>query len=62
VLIRLLLGLPLTVQEKNRRGKGDERKSGDGVKRHNKSGGDKIINKLDKVCSCRKAGRRVESI
>jgi hypothetical protein len=36
------VGLPLTVQEKNRRGKGDERKSGDGVKRHNKSDGDKI--------------------
>jgi hypothetical protein len=42
VLIRLPLGLPLTVREKNCLGKGDERKSGDGVKRHNKSGGDKI--------------------
>jgi hypothetical protein len=42
VLIRLPLGLPLTVREKKRRGKGDERKSEDGVKRHNKSGGDKI--------------------
>lgn len=43
MLIRLLLGLPLTVQEKNRRGKGDERRRGDGVKRRNKIGGD-IIN------------------